>query len=134
MSINHLYTKERLGLFFIISGTFLLILNIFLIIFFVGFDQIGFDIVPILLSCIIGGSQIYILFIENKLINKKKYSLVSNFSGLAFHEDMLADLEFVNDPELEKKLKREWFPGLLELIFTDPVTAWRTISQRFRIR
>jgi hypothetical protein len=50
------------------------------------------------------------------------------------HSDLLADLEYINDPEIEKKLKKDWLPGLIWLAISDPVTAVRTATQRFRTR
>ena len=78
----------------------------------------------------------FLLLMINSIYNSYKGKINNhiNTSKIDFYADMYADLEFINNLELRNKLKREWLPGLLELIFTDPVTVWRTISQRFRIR
>jgi uncharacterized membrane protein len=49
-------------------------------------------------------------------------------------DDLLADLEYINDPKIEKKLKRDWLPGLVWLAISDPITAVKTATQRIRTR
>jgi hypothetical protein len=59
---------------------------------------------------------------------------INKHSNSSVRDDMLADLEYVNNSALEKRLKCDWLPGFLLLIWHEPATAWRTITHRFRIR
>ena len=54
---------------------------------------------------------------------------------------MQADLEYHNDPEQTRQTRRDWIPGVLALIASDPkfvLTAvnagWQTLSKYLRGR
>jgi hypothetical protein len=76
---------------------------------------------------------------KNLSVNSLKMSEDSDCAephteSILVFDSMVADLEFVNDAELEKQLKKDWLPGLIWLAISDPVTAVKTATQRFRTR
>jgi hypothetical protein len=68
------------------------------------------------------------------LILTKLISGRSDQDGPNEFDDMLADLEYVGDAELERKLKRQWIPGLLSFVINNPTAVWKSITGHPRRR
>jgi hypothetical protein len=90
-------------------------------------------LIPLLLeiTALIFAAVYSSLHISNRDLSEKSSKCVSDRRD---YTDMLADLEFIDDPELKKQLKKDWLPGLIQLVISDPVTALKTVTQRFRTR
>jgi hypothetical protein len=64
--------------------------------------------------------------VSNDYLNDQKHLVRSDL------DDLIADLEFINDANLTKKLKKDWTPGLLSLLISDPMFAIKSVTQRFQ--
>jgi hypothetical protein len=97
-----------------------------------SFDRIFPTLLVFIFFFLMNFSMTNIHILVNVIVKSIKNSKI--YSEECDYTDMLADLEFTGDPELEKKLKRDWLPGLIWLVISDPVAAAKTATQRFRTR